>query len=31
MKALIFGSQGSIGKNIFNNFLKDGISCVGTT
>jgi len=31
MKALIFGSTGSIGKYIFENLLIDKIDCIGTT
>lgn len=31
MKALIFGSCGSIGKFVFENFEKDGIHCIGTS
>jgi len=31
MKALIFGSTGSIGNYIFNKLQKDNIECTGTT
>jgi 3-oxoacyl-[acyl-carrier protein] reductase len=31
MRALIFGSLGSIGKYINDNFVNDNISCIGTT
>ena len=31
MKALIFGSSGSIGQFIFQNLENDGIQCIGTT
>lgn len=31
MRALIFGSLGSIGKYISDNFVNDNISCIGTT
>jgi dTDP-4-dehydrorhamnose reductase len=31
MKALIFGSSGSIGKYIFDHLQIDNIDCIGTT